>query len=213
VAREASDWVALRLGDTTARDAGRLTLNPVPHVDLFGSIIVPLLLVLAGGIPFAWAKPVPVRPDRLRHPWNDQPRVAAAGPASNLLLALVAAVGLGVTIALGGASYMVPGAEDGSFVGFFFMELFSFGILLNVVLALFNLLPLPPLDGSWILQRFLSPSARVRYFAWRRFGLFPVFGFLILAHYTPLGTVLQTALAWAVSPFIGLAGYIAGFAA
>ena len=205
----AHGWVAWRLGDPTARDAGRLTLNPVLHVDVFGSIVVPVVLVLAGGIPFGWAKPVPVRPDRLRDPWNDQPRVAAAGPASNLILAAAAAVGLGATIALGGIpSWMlVDGARPGP--GTFLFELFQFGILLNVVLALFNLVPLPPLDGSWVLQRFLPAEARIRYFRLQRFGLFPVIAFIMLANFTPLGGILQGALALAMRPFLALAERVA----
>lgn len=205
----AHGWVALRLGDTTARDAGRLTLNPISHVDVFGSIVLPLMLLLAGGIPFGWAKPVPVRPDRLRDPLNDQPRVAAAGPASNLVLALLSAVGLGVTMALGGTPAWLHGAAARPDAGTFFFELFSFGIVLNVVLALFNLLPVPPLDGSWILQRFLPPAARARYFRLHRFGLFPVFAFLILARYTPLGGALQQGLGAVVHPFVQLAGRVA----
>jgi Zn-dependent protease len=209
----AHGWVALRLGDTTARDAGRLTLNPLPHLDLFGSVLIPVLLVVAGGIPFGWAKPVPVRPDRLRNPRDDQPRVAAAGPVSNLLLALVAAVGLGLTMAFaGGVPYAQGGAPLPAGPGPFLFELFEFGVVLNVVLALFNLLPLPPLDGSWILQRFLPPAARVRYFALHRWGLFPVFGFLLLARYTPLGGVLQLALGLAIRPFVDLALGIARLA-
>ncbi|MCP4572986.1 MAG: site-2 protease family protein [bacterium] len=205
----AHGWIALRLGDTTARDAGRLTLNPLPHVDIFGSIVVPIMLAVAGGIPFGWAKPVPVRPDRLNDPWNDQPRVAAAGPASNILLATLAAIGLGLTVGLGGTPSWMHGAAAQPDAGSFLYELFRFGILLNVVLALFNLVPVPPLDGSWILQRFLPPEARVRYFGLRRFGLFPVVAFLVLARYTPLGGVLQGALGLAILPFEGLARGIA----
>lgn len=205
----AHGWTALRLGDTTARDAGRLTLNPLPHLDLFGSVLIPVLLVVAGGIPFGWAKPVPVRPDRLNNPRDDQPRVAAAGPASNLVLAAVAAVGLGVTIALGGVPHWMRAATDAAGSGSFFFSLFEFGIFLNVVLALFNLLPVPPLDGSWILQRFLPPAGQARLFALRRWGLFPVFAFLLLARYTPLGGLLQAAFGVAVIPFLELATTVA----
>ncbi len=203
----AHGWTALKLGDPTARDAGRLTLNPLPHIDIFGSIIVPVVLALSGSIMLGWAKPVPVNVGRLNNPRNDHPRVAAAGPLSNLVLALFAAVGLGLVLALGG-----PAAWTGAGTGVagFLVKLFRAGIVINVVLAVFNLLPLPPLDGSWILQRFLSPAAQVHYHGLRRYGLFLVVGFLMLARYTPVGGLLGAAIMAAVEPYFALALRIAG---
>ena len=138
-------WTALRLGDPTARDAGRLTLNPIPHLDPVGSVLVPAMLALTGSIMLGWAKPVPVNPGRLNNPRDDHPRVAAAGPLSNLLLALVAAAGLGLALRFGG-----PAAWSGNGVGVagFLVVLFRAGIIINVVLAVFNLLPLPRGIGS-----------------------------------------------------------------
>ncbi len=205
----AHGWTALKLGDPTARDAGRITLNPLPHIDPFGSIILPALLALSGSITLGWAKPVPVHPGRLNNPRDDHPRVAAAGPASNLLLALMAALGLGATMGLGGAPawMLAEGAKPG--VGTFFFALFQTAIFVNVALALFNMLPVPPLDGSWILQRFLPPEAQVRYFAMRRFGMFFILGFLALARYTALGGVLQRVFLTVVTPFFELATHLA----
>jgi Zn-dependent protease len=203
----AHGWTALRLGDTTARDAGRLTLNPVPHIDPFGSIIVPAVLALSGSIMMGWAKPVPVHTGRLNNPRDDHPRVAAAGPLSNLLLALVFAVVLGIVLRVGGiAAWTGAGATPAAFLA----ALCRAGIIINVVLALFNLLPLPPLDGSWIVQRFLPAAARVRYLELQRYGMLLVVGFLLLVRYTGFGGAVQAAVIAGTDPFFGLALRISG---
>ena len=138
----AHGWMALWNGDPTARDRGRLTLNPLPHVDPVGSLLVPGLLVLTHSpVLFGWAKPVPVDWARLRHPRNDQLKVALAGPASNALLAL----------AFAALTRLAP--ERGFFAPLAVMGVA--GVVWNCALALFNLLPIPPLDGSWVLMRFL----------------------------------------------------------
>lgn len=152
-------------GDPTARMLGRLTLNPIPHIDLFGSILVPGLLLLSGsGVLFGWAKPVPVTPDNFRDRRLGDITVSLAGPASNVLLA----IGLGGLLA--GAS-LVLGAEalpNG------FIVLCRYGILLNFILALFNLIPIPPLDGSHVVANLLpGPLA----YAYRSLGQV---GFLLL---------------------------------
>lgn len=204
----AHGWAALRLGDDTARQAGRLTLNPVSHIDPVGSILVPLVLSFTGGIMFGWAKPVPVRPGRLNNPMNDHPKVAAAGPASNLLLALIFAVLLGLTIALGG--YPAGAAAAGPSLREFLFTMFQFGVMINVVLAVFNLIPLPPLDGSWIISRFLPPEARANYENLRRYGMLIVIGFLLLVRYTPMGGIFSGAIMAVMDPFWGIANTVAG---
>ena len=134
--------VALWCGDTTARDRGRLTLNPLPHVDLFGSILLPVLLIVTHApVLFGWAKPIPVDAARLRHPVNDHLKVALAGPASNALLAIAFAALVRVAPAHG---FFAPLATMG-----------LAGVVCNCALGLFNLIPIPPLDGSWVLMRFL----------------------------------------------------------
>lgn len=137
--------VALRFGDDTAKEAGRLTLNPVSHVDVLGTLILPTLLVLAGARPFGWAKPVPVNPSRLRSPRNHTVLVSLAGPAVNITLALAAAVALHAIVPDRGFRGHVPLVVD---------LVFDLG-LVNVVLAVFNLIPLPPLDGSAVVERLL----------------------------------------------------------
>ena len=158
----AHGMAAYRLGDDTARLHGRLTLNPLNHVDIVGSLIVPVVLFITGGMMFGWAKPVPVRVGNLNDPKNDYPKVAAAGPVANLLLAFVSAVGLGVVVVIGellNRNGHGVALNDSAALSFF-VQLFQTGILLIVMLAIFNLVPVPPLDGSWVLSRFLPYPAK-----------------------------------------------------
>ncbi|MFN2557274.1 MAG: site-2 protease family protein, partial [Nitriliruptorales bacterium] len=137
--------VALVFGDDTAKQAGRLTLNPIAHVDLFGTVILPALLALTGAGIFGYAKPVPVNPSRMRRPRDHGLLTSLAGPATNILLALLAAFGLRWQVA----------SEGGlMFDSFFAQALVAFGVV-NVVLAAFNLIPVPPLDGSAVVERLL----------------------------------------------------------
>ncbi len=141
--------VALWCGDPTARERGRLTLNPLPHVDLMGSLVLPALLFLfRAPFLFGWAKPVPVDWARLRNPRNDPVKVALAGPAANALLAL----------GFAGLARLTPAAAGPGSAASFFVPLHDMalaGVVWNCALGLFNLIPLPPLDGSWVLMRFL----------------------------------------------------------
>ncbi len=206
----AHGYVALRLGDETAKRAGRLTLNPLPHIDPVGSIVVPVLLSFTGSIMFAWAKPVPVNPRNLRHPWNDHPKVAAAGPASNFLLALICSVLLGVTAGVAtitGAAHQAVAAGPTPLK--FLLSIFQAGILINVILGLFNLIPLPPLDGSWVLTRFLPPNLHVRYEGLRRYGFVMVIGFLLLMRYTALGNGVSVGIMKTIGPFQSIAEGVA----
>ncbi len=201
VHENAHGWVAYRLGDPTAHEMGRITMNPIPHIDPIGSIVVPIVLSFVGSVPFGWAKPVPVHVGRLNNPDNDYPKVAAAGPISNLILAVFFAIGLGVAMGLSGHG---PGQEVGPASTFIF-DLCYVGVKLNVALAMFNLLPLPPLDGSWIMSRLLPPAARAQYENLRRYGMLIVFGFIMLMHNTPLGGVVDAGLNAVLSPYFSLA--------
>ena len=148
----AHGFAALRCGDATARERGRLTLNPLAHLDPIGSIAVPGLLWIAHA-PFllGWAKPMPVDHARLRDPKNDTVKVAMAGPLSNLLLALLFAAG--VRLATG---VIAPDLPPGSTVLATIGGVAMAGVVWNMCLALFNLIPIPPLDGSWLIMRFLK---------------------------------------------------------
>jgi len=149
---------AEHFGDSTARDMGRITMNPIPHIDPVGSLVMPILGKVMG-VPFiGWAKPVPVNSANLRNPVVHNAYVAAAGPASNLLLALVCSL---LWIGVVALFRHVPGlANNGERSLIFFNTLFSNMINVNCLLAVFNLLPIPPLDGHWILMRYLPPGPR-----------------------------------------------------
>jgi Zn-dependent protease len=168
--------VAEYFGDPTARMLGRITMNPIPHIDPVGSILIPLV-AMTQGLMFGWAKPVPVNPANLRNPVVQNAWVAAAGPVSNLLLALAGAI-LWAIVAL--AYKHVPGLDPaGSRLLLFFNTLCNTLIMWNTVLAMFNLLPIPPLDGHWILVRFLPPGPREALASVGRFGFLILIGLMV----------------------------------
>jgi Zn-dependent protease len=157
----AHGFVADRLGDPTARERGRLTLNPIPHIDLFFTILLPLFLILSrSGFIFGGAKPVPVDVSRLRNPKRDWALVGAAGPGSNVLIAI------GLAAVLSAATLTGLANASSSLT-----EILAIGIFLNALLAVFNLIPIPPLDGSRVVQYFLTGEARALYGRLDRFGL------------------------------------------
>ena len=157
-------WVANAFGDPTARDLGRLSLNPVRHLDPIGTVALPLVLAVSGAPVFGWAKPVPVVAAKLRHPRPQMMMVALAGPGINLALALLSAIALAVIPDTGG-----PAAA------FVAANLLNF-LVINVFLAVFNLLPVPPFDGGHVVEGLL-PRPLVG--AWQRLGRF-AFPILIL---------------------------------
>lgn len=158
-------------GDPTARMLGRLTLNPVPHIDPFGSIIVPGLLLLSGsGFLFGWAKPVPVTVENFRDRKLGDITVSLAGPASNVLLALALA------IVLGAANLIYGAAEVPAALG----TLCRYGILLNFILAMFNLLPIPPLDGSHVVANLLPGPMAYAYRSLGQVGLLILLAIMFL---------------------------------
>ncbi len=167
----AHGWVAKWLGDPTAADLKRLSFNPIRHVDPVGTVILPLSLAVAGAPVFGWAKPVPVDATRLREPRTGMMLVALAGPAMNLLLASVGAVALGLVFALG--------SESVGTARFAVDLLFSF-IVVNVFLALFNLLPLPPFDGGHLVEGMLPRPLARRYAKIGRYGFLLLIGLLVV---------------------------------
>lgn len=168
----AHGWMANYLGDPTARLQGRLSLNPIVHIDPLGSIIIPALLVFSGaGILFGWAKPVPYNPYNLRNQKWGEAMVAMAGPVVNLLLALVFSLLIRFSDVIG---ITMEG----------FLDIASYIVLINLLLAFFNLIPIPPLDGSKIIQPFLPLSAQLKYRAFvssfERWGLIGTFLFIFI---------------------------------
>lgn len=162
----AHGYVAEWWGDPTARMLGRLTLNPLPHIDPMGSILVPGLLLLSGsGVLFGWAKPVPVTPENFRDRRLGDITVSLAGPVSNILLALGMAVVLAVATAISGTGGVSAPV----------LTLCYYGIMLNLVLAVFNLLPIPPLDGSHVVANLLPRPAAYAYQSMGQYGLVIVF--------------------------------------
>jgi len=153
-------YFAYRLGDDTALKAGRLTLNPLAHIDLVGSIFLPLLLVLSGsGLIFGWAKPVPYNPYNLRDQKRGNAKVAFAGPVTNLIIAVIFAFW-----------YRISN-----------LEIFALVVLVNLVLAIFNLVPIPPLDGSKILYDFLPLEHQKKYISLERYGIIILLAFIFFA--------------------------------
>ena len=175
----AHGWVAMKLGDRTAQMMGRLTLNPLKHIDPVGTLLIPGVLLMAGGFIFGWAKPVPVTYQNLRKPKSDMAWVALAGPASNLVMAIIWAV-----VAMIGISLLRSGFAMGEAMAY----MGAAGILINTMLMLLNLLPLPPLDGGRILVSLLPGPL-----AWKVSRIEP-YGFFILVgllYFGVIGSILH----------------------
>ncbi len=210
--------VARMLGDPTAHRLGRLSLNPLRHVDPVGTLVVPGLLALTGGPVFGWAKPVPVVKERLRNPRFGMMAVGAAGPGTNFVLALVGAILLGLALpygahqAAGDAGMPMIAGADGV-VSLWASGLFVF-VMINVFLGIFNLLPIPPFDGSHIVEGLLPPSLAEHYARLRPFGMLLFFGLIALTWVVPewnvIGRLVGVPVGWALEWYIGLAGAIAG---
>jgi Zn-dependent protease len=164
--------VALMCGDDTARRAGRLTLNPLKHVDPVGTLILPGLLALSGLGVFGYAKPVPINPGRMRHPRNDHVLVGLAGPATNLALAGVSILALRYARPAGTAALVPFIVSNYGIGGLDWTDriLFLLGFV-NVTLAVFNALPIPPLDGSVLIERLLPRSALPAWYRVRQYGM------------------------------------------
>lgn len=187
--------VAHFFGDPTAKSLGRLTLNPLPHIDLYGSIIVPLILFLIpGGFIFGWAKPVPINAGKLHNPKRDMALVAIAGPLMNLCLAVISGLLLALFL------YIDPTLKDNwppqpgveprqDLQGMLLVPLTAmalFSMLINIVLFAFNLLPIPPLDGSRVLASVLPPKPAMALSRLEPYGMLVVLGLIMVNSHIPI---------------------------
>ena len=198
----AHGYAALKQGDRTAHDLGRLTFNPIKHIDPFLTVILPLMTWLSpGGFLFGGAKPVPVDPRNYRHYRRGDIIVSLAGVATNLFLAVVCAL---LIVLLGLAGRAIPAAAP-TFA--LLQEMFGYGIWFNLLLTFFNLLPIPPLDGSHVAKYLLPPAWALRYVQFGRYGLLVLFLFLsvgqgaLRAWLTP-AIMIQSAALRTVAPFV-----------
>ena len=204
----AHGWVARALGDPTASELNRLSLNPLRHVDPVGTVILPGMLALAKAPVFGWAKPVPIDARRLRNPRRDMMLVAAAGPGMNLAMGALSAVLLGLLArAYGGVQ------EPTGPVLFVRDNLINF-IQLNVFLALFNLIPIPPFDGSHIMEGLLPRALARPYAKIRQLGmLLPILLLIVLPSLIPSFDLLQVVYGpfeWVIGLYRDLAAMVSG---
>ncbi len=185
-------WAAWKLGDATAKDEGRLSANPLRHIDPFGTIVLPLVLLWLGGFVFGWAKPVPVNWNNLNHPKRDIAWVALAGPGANVLMALAWAL-----------LYKI-GLETESSASLFLLAVGQAGIAINVILAALNLLPLLPLDGGRVLYSLLPQSWASPFASLEPFGLIILLGLMFTGLLEPLMNPIITLLVQLIRVVYGL---------
>ena len=189
----AHGWVARALGDRTAEMMGRLSLNPIKHIDPVGTIVVPVILLALGGFLFGWAKPVPVNFSNLRHPKRDMAIVAAAGPMSNLAMGLAWAGLLRLT-----TLFLT---DSGPILGLRYMA--SAGITINAVLMVLNLIPLPPLDGGRVMAGLLPRDASIAYSRIEPYGLLILVALMASG---VLGKIMYLPLMWVQNFIYGVVG-------
>jgi len=193
VHESAHGWVALRCGDPTARDLGRITLNPLRHIDPMGSVVVPALLAFTGAPVFGWAKPVPISLAHTRHPRSANLWISAAGPASNIVFAAIMTVAV-LALRAQGTSF-----EESSIL----QTVLLFGVysvLINVILAVFNLLPIPPLDGFGVVESLVPASWYPLVAQMRRWGMVLL---LVVIFSGALSSILRPIQSFVVNLLVG----------
>ncbi len=163
-------WAALKMGDPTAYHMGRITLNPIRHIDPVGTILLPVILIIMGAPPFGWAKPVPVNPLNLKDPRKDNLIISIAGPLSNISVAVVAFIILKILLNLDPSLFYGRSGFNNLLSPI--IQIVYLTIVINVILAIFNLIPIPPLDGSGVVMGLISEEAAEKYEQIRPYGFF-----------------------------------------
>lgn len=192
VHESAHAWMANRLGDPTAKMLGRVSLNPIVHIDPFGTIIMPLILIVLGFPPFGWAKPTPVDTRNFKNPVKDDILTSVAGPVSNFLTAFLSVVILAIIVH--GSAMPISRHAQTQTTAEALATLFYDAMWINVILAVFNLIPLPPLDGSHVLRHFLSYNALKVYDGVGNWGL------IVLVFVLPMIGI--DIIGWLITPFM-----------
>ncbi|MGM0542128.1 MAG: site-2 protease family protein [Pseudomonadota bacterium] len=191
----AHGWAASKFGDQTARMLGRLTLNPIKHIDPIGTIVVPVVLLVMGGFVFGWAKAVPIDTRNFKNPSRDMAWVAVAGPTANLIMAIAWAVVTKI-----GFMLQVSTPE----VGLFMVYTGIAGVSINLILLVLNLLPIPPLDGSRVVSAFLSKKMAWQYNRLESFGFIIIVGLMIMGMLGPLLIGPYTFFKTAIFTLVGI---------
>ncbi|MDX1352106.1 MAG: site-2 protease family protein [Thiomicrorhabdus sp.] len=191
----AHGWAASKLGDKTALMLGRLTLNPIKHIDPIGTIVVPIALLFLGGFVFGWAKAVPVDTRNFKNPGMDMAKVAVAGPVANLIMAIFWAI-----IAKTGTVLQATTPD----VGMYLIYTGFAGVSINLILLVLNLLPIPPLDGSRVLSAFLPKKLAWQYNQIAPYGFFILIGLMVFGLLSPLLIGPYTLFRDVIFSFIGL---------
>ena len=185
----AHGYAAYLSGDSTAKTMGRITLNPIPHIDIFGTIIVPFLLFQFGGVIIGWAKPVPINPYNFNNLREDTIKVSISGVLANFSLAIIFSIIIWI---------MNITRLYSSYTGFMLMALMAAGVSMNIVLGLFNLIPIPPLDGSRIVSMLLPPAMSQKYDSIAPFGIIILFLLIrvLFPVVTNFGNIIYRLLFW-----------------
>lgn len=182
-------YAAYKLGDDTAKRFGRLSLNPLKHIDIFGTIILPILLIITTGLAFGYAKPVPLNPYNFRDVKRDTGISAAAGPASNFILAILFSIFLRI---LGNLPY-IPNTLGGNLLAFWF-QVFYLIVFFNLLLGCFNLIPFPPLDGSKVIGMLLPDHYYYPFMRMERQGMAILMGIILLSYFFGLNLIERVLL-------------------